>query len=414
MKLPLTSLFAGTAGLLLGWASTRQMTSDAVSKETIPSLLEASLSSPAATSNSTSNITPGHDFAKLRRLMRDWNFLPEGAQQSIERMSADELRGLLTEPWPDGLGNDNLVRQATREAAARELFSRDADGSFQWAEGLGASGRETLLQLVRIASMEDPRFAKPWVDKLKSEGADDLWTSSMARTAVEGAISRGADAVLEAEEIFGKDVPGFNARLDEFDPHFDFGKLVDNSKKRDFQLQVLKAWASVNREAAFEKAAAQLREKGPEAQPLPGIIYSGVASTSGEAAAAEWFAGKLDEMPQDLRGQIVGALSGTEAPSEARVEAVMKMLPTQEDRIQFIAGNYSPFSPGGPILNALKMLDSQEAQVQALVTTAGRYSWLVENNPEQGKMAVDRFEETMDALAIPEEKRTPIRAAYTP
>lgn len=412
MNRPLATLFAGTAGLLLGWAGARQVTVNASPEEPITSTREASSSSPAPSSNNTSKITPGHDFAKLRRLMRDWNFLPEGALQSIERMSADELHGLLTGPWPDDIGNDSLVRMATREAAARELFRRDAEGSFQWAEGLGESDRETLLQLVRIAAMEDPRFAKPWVDKLKGTQFD-LWASSMAKIAVEGAISRGADAVLEVEEIFGN-VPGFTASLDEFDSHFDFVKLVEKSKQRDFRLQVLKAWASVNREAAFEKAAAQLREKGPEAQALPGIIYSGVASTSGEAAAAEWFAGKLDELPQDLRGRIVGTLSGSETPSEARVEAVMKMLPTQEDRIQFIAGNYSAFTPGGPILNALKMLDSQDEQVQALVTAAGRYSWLVANNPEQGKMAVDRLEETMDALAIPEEKRTQIRAGYAP
>ncbi|HEY1121109.1 MAG TPA: hypothetical protein VGE67_05895 [Haloferula sp.] len=415
MKRPLTSLFAGTAGLLIGWAATRQAMVNASPEETVTSTRGTSSLSPAPSSNSTPKITPGHDFAKLRRLMRDWNFLPEGALQSIERMSADELHGLLTGPWPEGIGSDNLVRMATREAAARELFRRDAEGSFQWAEGLGTSGRETQLQLVRIAAMEDPRFAKPWVDKIKADGGDedDRWAASMARIAVEGAISRGADAVLEVEEIFGKDVPGFTATLDEFDPHFDFGKLLEKSKQRDLRQQVLKVWASIDRDAAFRMAADQLTTKGLEAQQLPGIIYSGVATTSGEAAAAEWLSGKLDEFPQDLRGLIVGWISGTETPSEARVEAVMKMLPTQEDRIQFIAGNYSPFSPGGPILNALKMLDSQEVQVQALVTTAGRFSWLVANNPEQGKMAVDRLEETMDALAIPEEKRAQIRAGYS-
>jgi len=415
MKRPLTSLFAGTAGLLLGWAAARQVATNATTEQTSTATPQAaSAPLPAPLSNSGSKSQPPHDFARLRRLMRDWLFLPEEAQHSIERMSADELRGLLTAPWPDGIGNDNMVRSATREAAARELFRRDAEGSFQWAEGLGAEGHTILLKLVKIAAIEDPRFAKPWVDKLRAKQEDDLWAASMARTAVEGAISRGADAVLEVEEIFGKDIPGFAAYLDEFDPHFDFGKLVEKSQQRDFRLEVLKVWASVDPEAALQRAAEQLATKGIEAQQLPGIVYSGVATTSGEAGAAEWLVGKLDELPQDLRWRIVGTLSGTEMPSEARVEALMKVLPTQEDRIQFIAGYYSPFTPGGPMLEALKLLGSQEVQVEALVTTAGRYRLLMEINPEQGKQAADRFEETMDALAIPEEKRTQIRGAYTP
>lgn len=345
--------------------------------------------------------------------MRDRNFLPQDARQSIERMSEEELHDLLTAPWPDGVQPADQTRQSVIQIALGELFRRDAEGSLQWAEGLGKDGSALMRQLVRIAVMEDPRLAKPWVEKLTDDQPFESWHTQMARLAVEGAVSRGADAVLEAEEIFGDDVPGFAATMDEFDPHFDFAKLVANSRQSEFRSQVLKVWASLDREAAFTGVTANLDPENHKAIALPGVVYTGVATTSGETGAAEWIAGKLADLPPDVRKQIIGSLSFSEPPSEARVEALMNALPSQQDRIGFIASHYSPFTSDDTMLAGLKMMDSQ-VQVETLTAAAGHYRMLMERDPNQGKIAADRIEDTMNALNLAEEQRTKIRAAYTP
>ena len=410
MKLPLKPIIAGTAGLLLGWAATRHASAKSSTEQPTTSVQEATSSSPASSSSSTSKPGPRHDFARLRKLMRDRNFLPQDAQQSIERMSEQELRDLLTAPWPDGVQLANQTRQSVIQIAARELFRRDAEGSLQWAESRGTDSNYFMRLLVRIAVMEDPRLAKPWVDKLKDDQPVESLKSQMARAAIEGAVSRGADAVLEAEEIFGDDIPGFASNLDEFDPHFDFAKLVTKSRQDQFRSQVLKVWASIDREAAFTAATASGADKD---RSLPGVVYTGVSTTTGETGAAEWIAGKLADLSPDARKRIIGSLSFSEVPSEARVEALMKALPSQQDRIDFIASHYSPFTSDDPMLSGLKMMDSQ-VQVETLTVAASHYRMLMSSNPSQGKIAADRFEDTMNALNFPEEQRTRIRAAYTP
>ena len=414
MNPSLKPIIAGTAGLLLGWAATRQVAAKATTQQQ-PSTAtsDAPASSPAHAPNNTGKPGPRHDFAKLRRIMRDRNFLPQDAQQSIERMSDQELRDLLTAPWPDGVKLADPTRYSVNQIAAMELFRRDAEGSLQWAEGLGANDNPVLGQLVRIAVQEDPRLAKPWVDKLKDDQPFESWKSQMARLAIEGAVSRGADAVLEAEEIFGDDVPGFAVTMDEFDPHFDFAKLVAKSRQDEFRSQVLKVWASIDREAAFKGVTTNIASGDNKAPSLAGVVYTGVATTSGETGAAQWIAGKLTDLSPEVRKQIISSLSFSETPSEARVEAIMNALPSQQDRSGFIASHYSPYATGDSMLTGLKMLGSQEAQVETLTAAASHYRLIMETNPSQGRIAADRFEDTMNALNLPEDQRIKIRAAYS-
>lgn len=321
-----------------------------------------------------------------------------GAQ--LEKIPSTELREWILGDWQ--ASGDPAVDSQTRsflyQQIAIELFRRHGIEALQWADGLEKSRRDDVLRsMVTEAARLDPAMAKPWIDLVMKDYGR---IANYQMAALEGARSRSAEDLAEVHELcetMGWSGPVGGAPYAE---DFDFGKFIAWSSGKSFIGPEVTAWAAREPEAAAAAIIAQSKQSQKAAN-YTGALFEGVAAVQGDAAAARWIIGKLDEFPAESRDQAVRSLRGNSILSKSQVEAILNALPSPDDRMLYAAEVITPGGDPSSSLAALKAFDTVESQTALLLEMAPRYRYVISRNAHGSAVALKFFESTMDQLNLP-------------
>ncbi|WP_035601809.1 hypothetical protein [Haloferula sp. BvORR071] len=340
-------------------------------------------------------------------------------------MDAPELKELLlalrnesqatSSTEPSKRMGEEMMREPLRDAAVGELYHRDAEGSLKWAEALGAEGSILLEQLLRTAAKEEPTFAKTWIDRLRPSKGEQ-WAKQFCATAWQGSTARSAADMLEVEKLYEGQLGSFSFRPEEIADNFDFRRYLKETASPISLSEIAKFWAARDPDAAFqgvgERATAQ-----DGSGTLFGAILQGMAAMKGDAAAAQWIAGKVDTLPGDRRAEAIGWLLPSGNGTGERVATLMEALRRDQDRIALAKSAIDPFGMN-PMseqvsIQALGYLKVDQ-QVATLQSAAGNYRQLMASDPRSGQRIQDGFERIMAKLELTEDAKAQVRAGYAP
>lgn len=302
-------------------------------------------------------------------------------------------------------------------AAAAELFRRDGEKALDWANGLEpASGRQTLLnQMIIAAATELPGTAKPWISRYNTEFGESIY-HEFAWAAVTGATSRGAEDLLRLKKLYGDGLNGCPFPTGPYPDGFDFRLLV-TSLPFDPDLRAsLACWTARDRDAAWVGIKEVIERDGNLSADYFGSLFTGIAATEGDGKAARWMASKLDELPPYLRERAISSILTSELRENASYESVMAELPVESDRITLAASLVSPGGNSRAAVGALRLLDAESAQADALARAAVGFSRMIADtgNPESGKV-LEYFDGIMDDLNLSPVSRKKITTSlHTP
>jgi hypothetical protein len=256
-------------GLLAGWASTAML--PPTKKDTAKSTTSATPSSPAATAApreprdaSAPPMTADELLAEARRIV-------EGPDESvIARYLTDwtdaEIHAALNEAATDP--EAMLRHDSMATGLLRELARRDPERAMRWALGQSAIMRQRFATIALSGWLPDREDDAIAMVKQHPDVFGGQLPPQILQACIASASAKGTAAfVARIRELMALG-PGqhidFNVRLD---PDFDFAGLLDSPDFAKLGVEsmkdsMLKAWATRDREAAFQWVFA---EGGPTA-----------------------------------------------------------------------------------------------------------------------------------------------------
>ncbi|RYD46394.1 MAG: hypothetical protein EOP85_07520, partial [Verrucomicrobiaceae bacterium] len=231
----------------------------------------------------------------------------------MERLGEDELRSLIGDLWASGQSEpENIgVSDAAIRAAARELYRREGSAAMEWANNLPLKdGRKLVLKHVIVAAVEDsPAAAKSWVDLFQQKYAM-IGENPFREPAFRAAGKKGVDALLEAREVMGDGI-GESLVRGPLPDDFDFKRLLTEVRDTNGLNEPLKLWAARDPDVVW-KVLKEMDSGEPEsAAKYFSSLFDGISQTQGEDAAAKWVAGRLSELPGELRQKALFSLMNT-------------------------------------------------------------------------------------------------------
>lgn len=390
------------AGFFLGWGS-KTLGAGSVSGEAVARNVSAKAPRPQLNDESGGS----KETRNYRTLRAAVGKQLEGGELTgvIERMNDEELRALL-EAWEDKPFLDLKLRSKMGMAtklAATELFKRQGIPALEWAE---KSGRKDLFSaLVEAAACREPKVARAWFDRLvATHGA--VSGAYVATAAKQAARMRGSADLLEIEALYKSNMI---AKIPEFADGFDHAGYLRNSAD-EFSCRATLRYLA----AADPAAAEQLIRDGLSGQGKVNWSYAGAAALEGRAAmtseeeAVRWIGGVLGEVDQEARTPLIANIVGR-GTSDHRVEALIKGLPGDQDRLELARHLMMKLEPTGQALTALRAMDNDALRVRAIEYRLQAYDSAKLAEPSLRSEVGGKLETLMENLQMADGARQQVR-----
>ncbi len=389
-SLTAAAIGAGLAlGVALGLPSKLPAASPEKSHTSVHSERHRQTGSPHATRN----------LASLATRLEHNADLPRGATEAIARSSTEELKAQLVklaqEP-PAPQSTYWRVRWfAATQAAARELFLREGKAAVDWA--LRTDYPWVRGALYEAAVREDPSFLAGITGY---DIFDHWWRGGFGHAAVNGAAMRSVRELLEVEEMGAAS----NGRIQDLPENFDFETYLSRSKSWNVG-PALAILAARDPDAAAEFLANPAKLAGFHAVQY-GQALDGYADVVGESEAARWMSRILAALPPDSVEFPLSSLNGPRGPTEFRVRALAEHLPTDGDRVLYVASLIAHRSHEHDRLTtaAFEGLGSPDLQFQAL------QMWARDSAPRNPQYARTNLENLLSATSLTPAQRDELRA----
>jgi hypothetical protein len=403
-----TGVVVGVAGLVIGFLSS--ICIDPAGRTDVATGARTALSDGGHARDSDSaagDDGEANSLANLEERLRKKAVGPDIAGY-MERLGAEEIRSLieyLEDASRTDLGYSDILETAMH-AAARELYRREGKAALEWGSSQGEQGKPSIFKKLVMAALEDsPQLAKPWVDIYQQKYAM-IGEDPFREAAFRAASAKGVDAVLEARRVLGVG-NGQQFVHGPLPDDFDFKRLLAEAPGAmgsygavGFESAV-ELWAGRDPDSAW-KALMEIGGENPQvASRYLNSIFNGMSQTVGEDAAVKWMAGRLDDLPANLREQALFATMDSHDLRYQVVDKVLDGLPTDQDRVALAMGTVTPFSGDGP-LDILRHLGSTSLQTDALVGAAKCFSQMASNPENQAARDVkDYFSKIITDLNLP-------------
>jgi len=404
---PLIIVFAAAAGLACGWFGGRSGGEEGATKSVS--------TGPAGTrqghgTTSSSDPPTRHDFASY---VRDFQ-MPgekEEAITAVERMSSSELRTLLLAAppveWAHHMNAEAYLQSVATNAAAVELLRREGIAAIDWSDG--TNNKATRFALLVALNAADPRagYERMKLYNMKY-GGEFSWAFSSA--AINAAALRGVDEVLEVQKLWDssslENIPAFA-------PDFDYGGYLakaDMSRASE-AAPILTAWAAADPDATAKAMEAKLRARDWNWRELLGAALMGRATMAGEDEAARWICDLLPAVAPDQRNRAVKDL--LRDISGPRAAALMKHLPTDEDRITLTGTLLQNYGYGNEYIAVagLSAMDSEPLRVRAIAHSVKNFPPGLWKTPEARTANEAKLDAMMEKLGMSAAAKAVVRAA---
>ncbi len=416
MKRPLPIVIGCLAGLAVGVLAGRQIGSAAHAPTA------RAPSGNVATAHDTSRIPekvpvdkPRRDLDSLIRSRQQWE--RDGHSEimrALERLGVAELKELIVGPSASEDEATPEERQAAAQlagAACAELYRREGLAALEWAAELPASDerRRALMYLIHCAAREHPEITKPWMERFSQEFGDSTFMS-FANAAIQGATSRGADALTELWELFDGKFGNNKFPQGRFADDFDFRQLVMELPQTSGVTDAVSYWAAKDAEAAWAGTKEAILQRDLSGGTV-GAVYRGISTAKGEETAARWLAGALAELPDEKREQAVNSLMTYPLTPEA-TKMLMDSLADEPHRRIIAQRSVFPFnrSPGPAAAALERMPDAERVEIVAESARTHRQGL----QGPRGESARDYFESLMDRLHFTPDAREQVRSNFPP
>lgn len=324
-----------------------------------------------------------------------------------ERLPTPELRDLLVELQAlqsASAGVTPFYAFAAIRAAAQELYQREGLAAVEWADSLPRkSGQMVWRELILVAVVNDPKAAKPWVDKYQKEQEGSMAgvSNPFIKEAIRAASSQGVEALLRLKEIYGADAMGRTALAEgQLPADFDFKRLLEEFRGSHGLGEPVHLWAARDPDTAWKALTELDTGDGEVLFRYSASIFDGMSQTAGEEAATRWLVPRLDALPGEFREKAIFSLLNSHDMRYQVVDSVMAGLPRDSDRVTLAMGMVTPFAGDAP-LEILQGLDSAPLRMEALLGSAKVFSRAASDpaNPVS-KMVNDYFTKLVGQLNL--------------
>lgn len=364
-------VMAGALGLLGGWFAGSPLLREA-DAPAVERISKSEVQRTPARPRQAAPVGKKHDYQALLREARE-NPSPAVIGPELERMSAEKLMSLLSEL---ALQEGSFEIDHTKNLIAQELVRRKGMGAVEDAEAEPdpACRREMKWTLVKSAAKFSPAAAKAWVER--EQAKEGTKSNALDFFVIRGASLQGAAELVDLYKKHGDSWKGIPFPNASFPEGFDFPLLVRNlpEETNSGMKNALTYWGAKDKEAAMAAMRENISQHGAKAAGNFGAMITGVAIADGNEKAVTWMVEQLDTLPEDARKEAMHSL--TEGVSDVdgvnmnadTIKAIAPKLPSEEDRVKFIAGHISPFNGANKQnIELLRSLLSAGEQEKALI-----------------------------------------------
>ncbi len=409
MKQGITWILCGIVGGAAGFLLTAGPHTDG-GGEAAPENQRDRAASPAVGRSgvSTSAAPEERNFARLLELRKRETEEVRTIRAEIGRMDTGALPGLFEEllhameesPSPGMIHVLGLVSE--------ELFRRQGEQAIEWAAELEGGLRQRALEAMLVASAkESTEVTARWFERLRKESYGNQWGHRIVAAALRAAGERSAEDLIEAIKAYPMTSDLF------FIPHyaegFDFAKMMANVPFGHGAREAFRYWAAKDKEAAWAAMKSQWEQGNKDFTLGLGPMLGGVVAGEGTDAALAWLAPRLDEIPPELRRDIMGNIIRQNSLLPEEYADLVRALPTKEDRLHFATSTFAAFGNINEVHAVLGAMDRPE-QVEAILEGArgyGDFYQSVKNDvrDERAGEIADYFDRIIAAHSLGDEDR---------
>lgn len=358
-----------------------------------------------------------HDLAALLKMRQQGRLNDSPLSRDLERLSTGQLRELLLELKDQTTGEGGAASEAGSmllETVAVEFYRREGMDSIPWAQAMEDSSFRSALMghLIAEAAFESPVRSKPWIDLFMSEIDPDS-INQFRWKLMSGAQARGAEDVVQVEELFGERFSTILKPAIPYPDGFDYHKLFtgirpDNDMRHNASMAY---WAASDKEAAWKGILDVVRLHGRNGAFYFGAMFSGAGGFEEDPAGRKWALGKLDEMPDSFRADAVKSIANLGRLDPSTAVSFLKDLPRESDRVTLVSAIITPYSNDEKLLPAIRALGSESA-IQAALLTAAHDQRIGSAGPDDSgaKRVFEKFTQLMEGLDLSPDARAEVVA----